>query len=610
MRSQAVFDAQIRAEHYLACYPKQCRNILHDFRIEDWFDDYDICLNGAQFLGYVLFLIATKNTIDMDVFNVQWSADNRSKLPELCDPVTLESVFTDAERSEYGDIFLNCALTRMRHALWQLAQEQGKIPESADPLDQTTWSELDKPRQPASATEEAYSTSDPETASDVRHRRAERRHPRRASFHGKRVIPWHMMTILTSPGVSAIPKDELAILKTRNVVAEATAVQPNQSTIRQSSGSTQTPRPHGPPLAPQRGPANTIPRTTNVAPSLLISRVGRPENPARQHPPGPTYQDRAPSSNLRMQVMEGSEPPSGTPAYYSLIEAVHHQGTLPSQFPQGAQPSGPIAYALEGQVMVPPGRISQPAAQPSPYAPGLQPLQPRSNHPTGQSPSQQVTPSSISVPVHSRRELYVESRYQDPHSYGNDAPQPYVGARFAPVARQSPGAWQEQNPTQWRSPYLNQELASAQMQRGAGAQQSVQVVYHPEIQGQVYAHQENVPPQQFYRNRSDSTEPFPTFHDPSAAQASQPTDLNHIGQISARDFACTPTSIGRLREDVHCLWVSDFPDQIDETALKHVFGRVARVYRVLMKQRRTVRYGTSRFAFVESVDLIQPLCAT
>ena len=132
VRSAPALDVQKAVEHYQNLYPKQCRDILHDFRLEDWFDPYDIHVRGARFLWNVLYDIASKNQKDMDDFNVQWSFENRSRLPELCGPVTLNQVFSDPERDEYGDVFLNIALMRIRHALYQTSQAQGLIPYSTE----------------------------------------------------------------------------------------------------------------------------------------------------------------------------------------------------------------------------------------------------------------------------------------------------------------------------------------------------------------------------------------------------------------------------------------------------------------------------------------------
>ena len=210
LRSAPALEAQQAAEHYRKLYPKQCRNILHDFALKDWFDGQDIHVQGREFLRNVLFNIATKNTKDMDQFNVQWSLENRSRLEELCGPVTLSQVFSDTERDEYGDVFLDCALVRIRHALFQLSQIQGKIPTRPQSVDEEALksTEEQEPSRPfdraastpakdkQAVTEETRTRSDAEATPDTDPTTAEEKIPRRSSFNGKLLFITYLSDVL------------------------------------------------------------------------------------------------------------------------------------------------------------------------------------------------------------------------------------------------------------------------------------------------------------------------------------------------------------------------------------------------------------------------------
>ncbi|KAI9693307.1 MAG: hypothetical protein M1822_005303 [Bathelium mastoideum] len=591
-RSAPVLEAQTFAEHYQSRYPKLCRNILFDFRLEDWFDAYDLHLLGPQFCHIVLWNIATKNLMDMENFSEQWSDKNKFRLLTMGDPTMPEQVFSDDERYEYGNRFLDVALARMRHALFQLTQAQGRFPLSEDPFDEAahkrktgehkqnletavppTFSPIQN--RPA-VIEEGGSRSEAESTSDISCPLAGSTIARRSSFHG----------------ISAIPKNELSVRRSRDVVAEVSTAQVPSPPRQESSQNIREHVSRGHHVVSQPALSSAVPKAGNIAPTLEVSRFQNPERPIYQFTPRLAGRERVPSSSLRRQVIEGSEQSRGPPNFRSLNEAVLQQPAPPSQFLPTGQQSAPFSHSVGAQFIMPPGHTSHSALRSPPYAHGAPLFSPLGSHPVGQSPPQQM----VSPPIQ-----YAPVNHQGQRSYVYNRPASYGSGPLYPTT-QSQGVRQGQAPGNWRGSQTFQEPGPNQIRRQAGDQLNSRIPQYPDHPNQLVARQENALPLYIRRTRSDSLEPFPPFYGPGLAEALQQPETYRAGQVNLNDFICTPRSIGRLREDVTSLWVSDFPEHVNEAILIDIFAPVARLRTVHLIDRKGFRYSRRRYAFVDFIN--------
>ena len=105
-------------------YPLQCQQIFFFPALNIYFDRYDIHLQGPNFLAAVLNHIIQENLSHVKTFAHEWSAEHRSELMKLCEPVTVEKVFSIDSIGRHGATFLGIALQHMRNSLYELSRQQ------------------------------------------------------------------------------------------------------------------------------------------------------------------------------------------------------------------------------------------------------------------------------------------------------------------------------------------------------------------------------------------------------------------------------------------------------------------------------------------------------
>ena len=335
-----------------------------------------------------------------------------------------------------------------------------------------------------------------------------------------------------------------------------------------------------------------------MAPTMRHHSSRLLDNPVHQYSPRSKSQERRPSLNLRMQVMEGTEQPKGFPSYHSLNEVVNQQPPAFTQFPQAGLQNTPFFYTIEGQFVLPTEPSPHPTFRPSQYELNSYVRSPPIAQPTNQQmQSQQMAATPNPAPLRSYNDQYVPERWQDQHFYNNERPRLY-DSNSLPIVRQNKGIKRDKLPNRWSGRRSSQEHPPNSARCGPGNSQFAVVAHLAASHDQVgFRRQENAPPQQPYRTRADSIEPFPPFHDSGLPQVPYSTDPQFSGQVSMEDFICTAHRIGRLREDVRSLWVSQFPSGTDELLLERIFGQVAHVRTVHV--RPGSRFTIRPFAFVE-----------
>lgn len=332
-----------------------------------------------------------------------------------------------------------------------------------------------------------------------------------------------------------------------------------------------------------------------TSPNAIPYGIQRFDNPVYPYALRPMGQARRPSSNLRIQVMEGTEVPRGAPSYNSLNEVVHQQPVVFSQSSPTGQQHIPIAYTTDGQFMFP-GQAPPGAFQPSHDTPGFYPYYSPANRPPSRAQPRPMADIPNPAPFRSHNEQFMPPRWQEPGNFTYAEAQPYNTGSL-PAGGPNRGLKRDKIPNEWCGPQASRAPLSTPMRYDPGNHQISSITHHYGNQDRDFSRQENVALQDLRRNRSGSIEPFPQFHGHSITQAPPRRPPPDFGEVGLDDFICSPRSIGRLRHDIYSLWVTGFPKNVNEAMLSQIFEQVARVRTVHIKDRQLL--GSKRFAFVE-----------
>jgi hypothetical protein len=108
-------------------FPTESYGVFPGFKVDDYYDPYDIHLQGPHFLAFALGLLAQENMKLVFEFATQWSLNNRDRLSSLCNPITPEEVFDEQSLEKYGLTFLAIALRHMRDSLAALSEQQHNV---------------------------------------------------------------------------------------------------------------------------------------------------------------------------------------------------------------------------------------------------------------------------------------------------------------------------------------------------------------------------------------------------------------------------------------------------------------------------------------------------
>ena len=403
-------------------------------------------------------------------------------------------------------------------------------------------------------------------------------------------------------GISPLPKGEVTIPQTRNVATVSPTAQPYQPSLPQSSEIIKSPRPYGYQPLPQPPLTDNPTGAPGTVANTFPYGFQRFDNPVYPYSLRPLSQGRRPSSNLRMQVLEGTEVSRDSPSYTSLNEVVHQPPVAFNQAPPAGQQNVPYAYATDGQVIFQPAPSPHGAFQPSQDMPGFYPYHPPSNRPSSRAQPQQMADIPGPAPSHFHSEQFTPARWQEQRSYANDGPQPYSTGSLPP-GRQNKGRRQDKRPNEWFGRQASRGPLPAQMSYDPDNRETSPVPYQYGNQDQIFVRPGNPTSQQLHRSRSGSIEPFPPFYGPGLPQALPRGNSREAEEACIDDFICTPWSIGRLRYDIRSLWVTGFPADISTDMLSQIFEQVAQVKIVHIKEKQSVHpmqnFAAKRFAFVE-----------
>ncbi len=124
VRSTPVQTAKEFARKLRQKHTKLSLGIFPLFRLQDYFDPFNIHMLNPSFIFYVFRTLAWENVRLVLEFSADWSVRHRERLHDLCGRVDVEDVFDPFALQWYGPVFLSVALRHMRAALATLAHHQ------------------------------------------------------------------------------------------------------------------------------------------------------------------------------------------------------------------------------------------------------------------------------------------------------------------------------------------------------------------------------------------------------------------------------------------------------------------------------------------------------
>lgn len=113
IRSDMHADAVQSASQYRLTWPAECKKIDNRAELRDYFDEYDIHMQGPEFLVAVLRILARQNQEskkDIEDFAFGWIQANPAKFQEMTDDAGLAAIFSGNEQAGYDQSFLIDAL--------------------------------------------------------------------------------------------------------------------------------------------------------------------------------------------------------------------------------------------------------------------------------------------------------------------------------------------------------------------------------------------------------------------------------------------------------------------------------------------------------------------
>jgi len=153
--SDAFDDAKLYAFRIRETFPAQAALVgpRNTYELLDFFDEYDIQIQGRQYLETVLHCLHHHNQVVIG-FVISWSHEQtKEKFESLLKPTNILEVFGDKLLAKHGEDFLTSALAHIRHSLRMVRRSQelsgtvepqikslnvldskgGPIPESCEP---------------------------------------------------------------------------------------------------------------------------------------------------------------------------------------------------------------------------------------------------------------------------------------------------------------------------------------------------------------------------------------------------------------------------------------------------------------------------------------------
>ncbi|KAI9709942.1 MAG: hypothetical protein M1820_003020 [Bogoriella megaspora] len=552
------------AERLMKQYPRQCRDILRGgFRLHDYFDGHDIHVQSPRFLWNVLDTIAFFNAGAIDNFNVQWSNVHRSdKLLAISSQMHFEEAFTQEEREIYGDIFLECAFKRIRHALWQFHEFQQSMAGSI----------LFEPNQEESVAkgnthDGVDDATPPQSGRDDKNDRDGPTHLPNLKQNGVVNLTEQPESRESTSAIDESKNSEIPPKSDAPVTTSPQQVSPVVSEPPSECITNPKTRPYDPscqPLDSQKQTQDQDPEKKNSVDRSL----DYPDQSKLKSSKKEVQRNRGPSA-LRTEVIEGAQP-GGAPAPYRSLDEIVHQpapmlqpGMIPSlnssPFSQimGQQSSGPQnqASVIPGPQFLPDARSFVPMHSPPDHV-ATQPW-------TGGPPSRKG------------------GRFPTEH-FSNGKVQNQLQQEFGPSQPYDTGSLRGRRYSRGRGsgPYGNNARGGRAQSFGKRDSASGVPFTVSDGSSRPFISQLGTYGQIIPRNQSDSTEEFPSFNliapQPSQFPITIPAGFNP-------DLHCMATSIGRMRHDVCELHIGQLPQGISEQHIKEEISKVAEVSLINLK---------------------------